>query len=212
VLSGYHSPHAQAEHLRWVLQRHTHPKAPLLAVSYTTRTKMADIVADALASIDKHFGLATPIDLVGISMGGLIARAISTHAALPSQGGVIPARVPANTRRAFTLASPHAGALLADKITPNAAAKDMKAGSDFLTALDKAQHAASYELCCYSRLRDGWVGAQRSAPPGHGVIWTSGAVWGSHFTVTWDPRILADLCRRLRGESPLGAPGTPPRN
>jgi len=212
VLSGYHSPHAQAEHLRWVLQRHTHADATLVAVSYTTRTKMAQIIADAAASITKRFGAGAEVDLVCISMGGLIARAICTPGALPSAAGEIPTRTPINAQRVFTLASPHAGALLADKIAPNAAARDMKRASTFLTALDLAQPAAKYELVCYSRLRDGWVGAQRSAPPGHGVVWTSGAVWGSHFTVTWDPRIIADLCRRVRGEAPLGAPSTPPRN
>jgi triacylglycerol esterase/lipase EstA (alpha/beta hydrolase family) len=216
VLSGYHSPHAQAEHLRWVLQRHTSADTALVAVSYTTVTNMPAIVDVARRAIAKWtHGLAgapEQVDLVGISMGGLIARAVTTGAPLVSTAGPVTRAQPVPAARVFTLASPHRGAKLADKITPNTAALDMKRGSRFLTSLDEAQAGAAYELVCYSRLRDGWVGARRSAPPGHGVIWTSGALWGSHFTVTWDPRIICDLCRRLRGEEPLGTPSEPPRD
>ena len=60
--------------------------------------------------------------------------------------------------RLFTLGTPHGGAKLAEVARPDAAARDMRAGSAFLTALDRSLAGASYELVCYTRLRDTWVG------------------------------------------------------
>ena len=215
ILTGYHSPRAQGEYLRRMLLRLTSPGAPITTAAYMTRVDMPSICSDAMEQVRGQVGDG-PVDLVGISMGGLIARVISTDAALPSTAGTIAARVPVNTRRIFTLASPHCGALLADRVALDPAAKDMQRGSAFLGALDAALRGGggnpAVELTCYSRLRDGWVGAKQAAPAGQGVIWTPGVLWGSHLSVSWDRRILADLALRLRGEEPLARPGTPPRD
>jgi pimeloyl-ACP methyl ester carboxylesterase len=152
------------------------------------------------------------IDLIGVSMGGLVSRVLAAKEGIVSEGGVTPFERPLRVARIFTLASPHRGALLAEKIRPNSAARDMKPASRFLQHLDAQLAMRDYELRCYSRIRDGWVGATRSSPPGFGVIWTPGLIWGSHFTVSFDARVLADICRHLRGEEPLARPSVPPRD
>jgi pimeloyl-ACP methyl ester carboxylesterase len=215
VLSGYHSPKMQAAQLRRSLLRFTHPQAPIIAIGYPSRTRIGQIVGDVLIASAKHIQPDHEVDVIGISMGGLIARAVCTGEPLRTSAGIVPARRALRVRRVFTLASPHRGALLAEKIVPDSAAKDMQAGSVFLQDLDALSLPAKcgYELTCYSRIYDGWVGATRAAPPGHSVLWTQGLPWGSHFSVSWDAIILADLSRRLRLEEPWASNGQePPRD
>lgn len=209
LLSGYHSPIGQVKLLAAQLRKLTHAEAVMHCVGYAAVTEMPRIVAMASKSVRERFGDAE-VDLVCISMGGLIARAIATDAELRSHRGVIPKREAVNARRVFTLSSPHRGAILADKVRPDSAAKDLRAGSAFLQGLDAELERARYELVCYSRLHDGWVGATRASPHGRGVVWTPGLIVGSHFAASWDRRALTDLALRLRGETPLAVPGTPP--
>ncbi len=138
----------------------------------------------------------TEIDVIGVSMGGLVAR---LAAQLPLEDGQKRLRV----ARLFTLGTPHNGAILAGKVALDRAAKDMRPGSAFLDRLNAALPTARYELVCYARLNDRWVGATRSAPPGREPIWVSGTRVFSHVTITTDDRILADVALRLRGETPL---------
>lgn len=157
------------------------------------------------------------VDVVGVSMGGLVARAA---AAGVGRGGCDTAGRRLHIVRLFTLGTPHRGARLAELARPDAAARDMRAGSAFLARLDAARstsgNVAGYELACYTRLRDSWVGATRTSPAGHPTHWVSGWRVLSHVTVSMDTRIIADIARRLRGEAPLtqdGAKdGPPPRD
>src|SRR5690606_31698393 len=105
------------------------------------------------------------------------------------------------------------GAKLAKLIAIDGAARSMKPGSPLLGRLNAEHERADYELICYARLNDTWVGATNSAPPGVNPIWVPGTLIASHQTITTDQRILADLGRRLRGEEPLARPGEcPPRD
>lgn len=158
------------------------------------------------------------VDVVGVSMGGLVARAA---AAGVGRGGCDAPGRRLHIGRLFTLGTPHRGARLADLARPDAAARDMRAGSAFLARLDAARstsgNVAGYELVCYTRLRDSWVGATRTSPAGHPTHWVSGWRVLSHVTVSMDTRIVADIARRLRGEDPLATSGAagaspPPRN
>lgn len=144
------------------------------------------------------------IDVVAISMGGLIARG----AAIGTQGGK---RL--RIARLFTLGTPHRGARMARFIRPDACVRDMLPGSSFLAQLDQGLPGAAYELVCYARLRDSWVGATRSAPHGREPIWTPGPLLLSHQTISADPLIRTDIARRLRGEEPMGRrESRPPRD
>jgi hypothetical protein len=137
----------------------------------------------------------TEVDVIGYSMGGLVAR----FAALPREDGGKRLRI----RRLFTISSPHRGANLANLPTLEPRVWDMKAGSKFLKRLDEALAAAPYKLCCYVTLGDFIVGAKNASPPGEAPWWTAGRfLQPAHFSAWNDPRIIADIARRLRGEEP----------
>jgi len=143
------------------------------------------------------------VDVIGFSMGGLVAR----HASRPrSDGGKRLA-----IRRLFTISTPHCGARLAELPTLDQRTIDMRADSDFLAALNEALADADYELFCYTRLGDWIVGVENAAPPGQTAWWVpSPPMSFAHLGAATDARILADIARRLRGEAPLTTePPTP---
>lgn len=172
-------------------------------------------VAGAWPSDDP--GWTVEVDVVGVSMGGLVTRL----GALPQElRARTPFRIDAalprlNVRRLFTLATPHRGSRLANRVALDSAAHSMKAGSAFLRNLDAVEASPRpYEMVCYARLRDSWVGAGNTAPLGMEPIWVPTPAWGlGHVLVSRDRRILLDIARRLRGEDPLALAGsTPPRD
>lgn len=58
------------------------------------------------------------------------------------------------------------------------------------------------ELICYTRLEDRIVNPVCAAPPGEVPFWVSNLPFElAHAYAYRDPRILADICRRLRGEA-----------
>lgn len=143
------------------------------------------------------------VDAIGISMGGLIARAAAI-------APVRDHRKRLALRRLFTLGTPHRGASLAARITVDAQSRDMRPGSRFLADLDQAMSTANYELICYARTRDVMVGATNCAPAGAVPHWLHGPLVLSHSTMWMNPLIRLDIARRLRGEPPLSRSGDPP--
>ncbi len=146
------------------------------------------------------------IDVIGVSMGGLVAR---LAAQLPLVDGQKRLRIV----RLMTLATPHQGAILSERLPRFArdrAASDMHPDSRFLERLNASLPTAKYDLTCYTRLNDTWVGATRTAPPSRDPIWVSGLRIMSHTTITADTRLLVDMARRLRGEEPLARRGSRP--
>ncbi len=146
------------------------------------------------------------IDVVGLSMGGLVARyaADRLHREDPTTRRL-------KINRLMTIATPHRGAPLAERspLVEDRAVVDMYRGSLFLTKLEEA-YEGDYTIIPYARLRDGVVGAINAAPPGRTPIWVSGPILGgSHLTINEDKRILTDIARRLRGEEPRGVEGEP---
>ncbi|TVQ61172.1 MAG: hypothetical protein EA378_10015 [Phycisphaerales bacterium] len=216
VLSGYRAAHSMAARCASVLARLTSgDQGDTLAVSYTLTGDIERAAAIAVERVNRRWPSDDPtrtieVDVVGISMGGLVARV----AALPpserprANGNETGMRL--NVRRVYTLGTPHRGALLAERLHPDRAARDMRAGSWFLEQLDATFEDRDYELIAYAHLRDGWVGAQNSAPPGMAPIWTGGTRLFSHFSISGSERILVDIARRLRGDPPLAEPGGEP--
>ncbi len=223
VLGGYRSPRPSPAGLARSLTALTSGRpVDFLAVSYPR----ASLVREALTTI--HDALhargwlqpdGTPIemDVCAISMGGLVARAGAATPPIvgtpwPAGFRATPTRTfaPLRIKRLFTLATPHRGASLALHTTPDPAAEDMLPGSSFLAALDRALPSATFEMTCYTRLGDRWVGSWNTSPAGIGVIWTPPVWLGNHFVVQYCPRILADMARRLRGEKPLAQPAALP--
>ncbi len=144
------------------------------------------------------------VDVIGFSMGGLVAR----HASRPRTDGGKRLAI----RRLFTISTPHRGARMAGGPTFDSRTIDMRPGSRFLTELDKALPVAEYDMYSYARLGDWIVGVQNTAPPGRTAWWVPTPPLSlAHLGAASDPRILADIARRLRGESPLTTePPAPP--
>jgi pimeloyl-ACP methyl ester carboxylesterase len=203
ILAGWRAPRIAAWSLQQALVPATSGKnQDFHSIAYPGAGSIeaaAEVARRALAAR----GLAgASVDVVGISMGGLVAR----H--LAAEGGVLRAH------RLFTIATPHRGATLAKFVRVDQASADMRPGSEALARLDAQTRDLPCELICYAGLNDWWVGAKNTAPPGHVPLWvepeTVGEKLFSHFTMNRAPTILADLARRLRGEAPLGEPGPPP--
>jgi PGAP1-like protein len=205
VLAGWRAPRFPSVNLaRFLAGLSGAPASPTLAISFTFRLSMDAAVRRACDLVERRFPSASPadsteVDLVGISMGGLIARA----AAIPGSG-----RKRLRIARMFTLGTPHRGARMARLIPLDPLVRGMRPGSTFLSHLDGGPLA--YELVCYTRLRDSWVGARNTAPHGSDPFWTPGPLLLSHQTISLDPLIRTDIARRLRGEPPLAVRASPP--
>ncbi|MDP1660905.1 MAG: hypothetical protein Q8L55_03230 [Phycisphaerales bacterium] len=209
ILSGYHTPAQVAWWLRQRLATLTSGNpADILTVSYPAQTTIEGAAEQSLAAISKRWGRGVVerpegLDVVGISMGGLVAR----FAALAPEARSIAGRPtePSSGRlpiaRLFTFATPHQGSHRAARIAPDAAARDMKPDSAFLAALNA--HPRAYPLVCYSQRGDAVVLPQAAAPPGLRPLVADGSRLMSHFTTAHNPWFLVDLARRLRGEAPL---------
>ena len=141
-------------------------------------------------------GETIEVDVIGFSMGGLVAR----HASRPRTDGGTRLVI----RRLFTISTPHRGARMAGMPTFDGRTIDMRRGSEFLAELDDALQDADYTMYNYTRLGDWVVGAENAAPPGQTAWWvpTPPASF-SHLGAATDPRIMADIARRLRGDLPL---------
>ncbi|HEX8913228.1 MAG TPA: hypothetical protein VF796_12785 [Humisphaera sp.] len=193
------------------------------------RERIIKAVDEAFPSADPHW--TTEVDVVGHSMGGLAARyaALPPGAlSLPTAAGPTtapaayasdvgpaaespdtrPAEVPIAGRalrihRLYTLSTPHQGAVLADVPTLVSTQRSMRRGSDFIAKLNAAEPPHPFEVVAYTRVPDNIVGAEYAAPPGRTPIWVSaGLLESAHGGIVLDPRVVADLARRLRGETP----------
>lgn len=217
ILAGYRSFATLVYQLAWRLYPITSgDRGDFLPIAYPTESDIEDIAKIVVDRVEAQWPSTNPnetieVDVIGVSMGGLVGRT----AALPL--GELPDGSETRSKRLrirnlYTMGSPHAGAVLAESIAPDQAARDMKPGSAFLARLNASFKDRDYEMVPYAVLNDTWVGAKNAAPPGELPIWTGGSYIMSHFMITRDERIIADVARRLRGEEPLGRPSLPPRN
>jgi hypothetical protein len=83
----------------------------------------------------------------------------------------------------------------------------MRPDSGLMTYLAEQARQAEYELYPYVCKGDWIVGEEYAAPPGREPLWLAGHRFqlglDPHRGSWYDPRILADICRRLRGEEPF---------
>jgi hypothetical protein len=140
-------------------------------------------------------GQTAEVDVVGFSMGGLAAR----YAASPSNGSRPVLRI----CRLFTISSPNQGARRASELPVlHPLQSPMRPGSAMLTRLNSTQ--PKYQVFSYIRLDDNPIGPSNGAVPGQPLWWVpTPALSHPHMGASSDPRILADICRRLRDEPPL---------
>ncbi len=225
VMNGYHGLSTLSDRIARKLAAMTTGKdSDFLAVSFTFDSDFDAMAADVTQRVNDRWPSEVPgetveVDVVGVSMGGLVARWAALAPDQRSRTGPTPIPdTPPDARRLriarlFTLGTPHRGAVMADLITPDSAGRDMAQGSAFLNTLDEHFPDANYELVCYAQLRDNLVGATRCAPAGMIPIWTSGLLVFSHFGLADNPVFLVDIAKRLRGEEKhLDPHDPPPRN
>lgn len=169
----------------------------VITVTSTFGSDMLDCRRRMIEAVDKAYPTDDPnetveVDVIGLSMGGLVAR----YAAAPAAG-----ERRLRVARLFTISSPHAGAVLARVPTWDQKVLQMREGSAFLSELSKLDESATYELFCYTRLRDSTVGEHLAAPPGRIAWWVdTPPAHSAHVGAALDPRIEADILRRLRNE------------
>lgn len=203
ILSGWRSITPSA-FVRNLCELTSKRRSDFLTICYPLAGDFDHAVDAAMKAIVDRFPgsdeATAELDVVGISMGGLVARAAAARRSGPRLV----------MKRLFTLATPHRGAKLADRIRVDEAGRCMRPGSEYLRRLDDELGRAPYELICYARLGDAMVGARNAAPPGREPIWAPSALVFSHLTISGDLAIKADIARRLRGEEPLGREGGPP--
>ena len=202
VAGGIHDPGFVAPHVARVLGSAITGSDSIISVAFVgPGARTLDTCRDRLIdAVQKTFGptdgdVTAEVDVVGYSMGGIVAR----HAARQRTEG---RRL--GIRRLFTISTPHRGARLAALPTLDQRKIDMRPGSDFLAALDADLAAANYEVYSYARVGDLVVGTENTAPTGRNPWWVvGGPLVLSHLGAGHDPRILADIARRLRGEPPF---------
>jgi hypothetical protein len=205
VLGGIHDPGVAAPLVARRLRALTHPDAVIIPVSFfdsftfdACRDRVIAAVHDALGENPQSPGETMDVDVVAFSMGGLVAR----HAARPRPAEDVGARL--RIARLFTVGTPHQGTHLAALPTLDRRAIDMRAGSAFLAALDADLHGAEYECVAYVRSGDAIVGEANAAPRGGDAhVLPNLPLQPAHLMMHTDPRIIADIARRLRGEEPL---------
>lgn len=194
VIAGYLDPGVYA----WVVARElrrltSHRRADFSVPRFRLDTAiqpMADRVVEHLRS--RAGDAPASFDLVGLSMGGLVARCVARSCV---QGQHL------SVARVFTLGTPHRGSTLAERIAPTAAAREMRPGSDFLRALDA--DPSSLDLTCYQMDADAVIGEGNGSPPGHPGIRLPRRAGEPHLHVMADPIAILDIALRLRGEPPI---------
>lgn len=141
-------------------------------------------------------GWTAEVDVIGFSMGGVTAR----YAAMASAGDDSSKRL--RIARLYTIATPHRGAVMAEQgAVVDPLSRDMHPGSEFIRQLNEHRALESYRIIAYTCLSDNVVGPVNSAPPGVTPWWVPPEPFTRpHGGAYHDPRIIADIARRLRGE------------
>lgn len=181
-----------AQELRYVLGGET----TIVAAASGLVGSMDDARDNVLRRVDAALPPGDPVwtrevDVVGISMGGLVAE----YAAMPREDGGRRLKI----ARLFTICSPLKGARAAGVPTLESRVVDMRPGSEFLARVNASPR--TYELYPYARLGDRIVGEENAAPDGQNPWWVATPPLAmAHVGSVCDWRIFADIARRLRGE------------
>lgn len=200
VLGGIYDPGFAAGAIARRIKEIAGPDAPIVHVGFLDTGSFDRSAAKVLEAVDRAFPSVIPtqtteVDVIGVSMGGLVARYAASEMYRADSGRRL------SVRTLYTISSPHTGAKLAWVPTFDKRVIDMRGDSEFLQQLNA--EARNYELVAYARLGDQVVGENNAAPPGMTPRWIVARHGLSHVSAYSDTRILADIARRLRGETPL---------
>lgn len=203
VLGGYHDigigPAAFVGRLRDAVGDER-----MISVVYPFSCSFDDCRRTVIRAVEKRFpsedaAETVEVDVTGLSMGGIVAR----HAAIERPG-----EKRLRIKRLFTVSTPHRGAVRASLPTVHQIHRDLRSGSPFLRALYAAEgDDRDYEIIPYVRLGDWIVGPENAAPrDAAAAYWVPNPpLQSAHWGAPLDPRIVADIARRLRGERPFTA-------
>lgn len=159
------------------------------------RRKVIDVVGRAFPNGDPRW--TTEVDVIGFSMGGLAARLAADDGPDHRTGKHL------RVHCLFTIDTPNHGAARAAEVPIlHPLQRDMRPGSPMLIALNS--HPPGYPIIAYVRLNDKPVGLRNAAVDGCPLWWIATPPFSNpHTGAVLDPRINADIARRLRGEMPL---------
>lgn len=155
------------------------------------------IVEERWPSNDPNW--TSEVDVVGFSMGGLIARVAAEE---PRKNKKPRKRL--NVKRMFTVSSPHKGTgwwiawLPVDQMSWAVGLY----GGGYRNWLDEKLLEANYELFCYGQGND-WIVGNNFEATGYPEIKARGLFFFSHINSYGNYRHLADIAARLRGEDPI---------
>lgn len=200
ILGGYLDPGMGSSAVASIVRHHVSDDR-IVAVNFVFCATFDECRDTVIKAVDAAYPTAdamqtAEVDVIGVSMGGLVGR----YAAMPMKN-----RRRLNVHTLFTISSPHQGALRAAALPPITTLQaDMKPGSAFLKRVAAGDSLAHYEIVAYSRTHDSVVGAQYAAPPGHvPIVVTNPPFEPAHVGAATDARIMADILRRLRHEPPV---------
>lgn len=208
VLSGYSIPGFAAEALAQDLREAT-GDGRVYAVTFFASTGMDASVRRVMHTVEQELGSgedgwSPEVDVIGYSMGGVVARYAATERA--SERNEMPKL---RIRRLFTLCSPHQGARMAWRFSPVPAERAMARDSAFLAYLDESLAEGGYEVRAYAVDGDEIVGSMNSGVEGEPLYVLEGqsvAMW-EHMAAVGDSRFSAEFARLLRGEGSYFAGG-----
>lgn len=203
VLGGIYDPGVAADHVAGQIREIAGGeggKAKILHIGFLDTLSFDGAADKVMSALEKRFPSNDPaqtveIDVIGFSMGGVVARYAASDAYAARAGKRL------RIHALYTVSSPHLGAKLAWVPTFDGRVTDMRRDSDFMNRLNSEPR--SYEIVPYARLGDEVVGERNAAPPGQTPHWLAKSFSLSHMSAYGDRRILADIARRLRGEEPL---------
>src|SRR5690606_26467334 len=135
ILGGWRTPSWSARGMARRIRRLTGAaEESVLPISYPLEHDFARIAADVVERVESRWPCDDPertveVDVIGISMGGLVARTAALRPAeRPGHRGP-PTGKRLRIRRLFTLGTPHRGAKLAPFVPLDPAARQMRPGS-----------------------------------------------------------------------------------
>lgn len=199
ILGGFSDPGFSSSAVRSACRR-LFDDERIVVVNFAGTTGFDQCRKRVIDAVDKAFESADPsqtaeVDVIGLSMGGLVAR-VAAETDAPGERRLRIARL-------FAVSSPLQGAKLARyPLVLTTMHRDMREGSELLHTLNDSR--APFPIYAYTRLHDFVVGEELAAPAGETAWWVDTPPLGdAHFGAIIDPRIMADIARRLRGEEPF---------
>ena len=159
------------------------------------RRRLIGGIQRALACSDP---MTTPEDdVVGVSLGGLVAIDAAAPPVDPARGDARQMKIV----NLYTISTPFHGANMA--FMPGSKfLDDMMENSDYLTRVRSEVKRADYNIIAYGRMGDFWVGVDNVEAAGYPFYWLPNRGLEDAHHGFKDPRIIADIARRVRGEQP----------